>query len=225
VLIDLAGGFTGMSAGPAQPNYRLVGLLLVDPAGSAFLKMTGPEEVIGKEVEAFHALARSFRSRSQMPPSSPASDAIGSPAADSAGGIRWTAPATWQRAPERATRTVSFFIDPEKTVECYVTILGGDAGGALANVNRWRGQMSQPSISDADLAAFPRIPMLGGEAILAEISHGERDKGGALDTQMLAVVGSLEGRTVFVKVTGPRALVESQREAFVAFCKSLAPAN
>lgn len=224
VLVDLTGPFTGMSGSP-QPNYRMVGLLLVDPAGSAFLKMTGPADVIAQELEAFHALARSFRTRgSSAPPAEAASTPV-APTGDSAGGIRWQAPSGWQRAPERATRTVSFFIDPERSVECYVTILGGDGGGPLANVNRWRGQMSQPPITDEELAALPRVPMLGARAILAQIDHAERDAGGALDTQMLAAVGELSGKSVFVKVTGPRALIESQREAFIAFCGSLAPAQ
>jgi hypothetical protein len=223
VLVDIAGPFTGMSGGP-QPNFRLVGLLLVDPAGSAFLKMTGPAEVVSKEVDAFHALARSFRTRGESAPHAAASHPPSPPtppSTDSAGGIRWTAPRGWQRAPERATRTVSFFIDTEQSVECYVTILGGDAGGALANVNRWRGQMAQPPISDDELAALLRIPMLGNQAILAEIDHAETDA----STQMLAAVGELSGRSVFVKVSGPRELIQSQREAFIAFCGSIAPAQ
>ncbi len=225
VLVDLAGGFTGMSADAAQPNYRLVGLLLVDPAGSAFLKMVGPDDVIGKEMEAFHALARSFRSRGQAREPAAASDAVDATTVNTAGGVRWTAPDAWQRAPERATRTVSFFVDPGQTVECYVTVLGGDAGGPLANVNRWRDQMGQPPITEEELAALPRTPMLGGQAIVATIDHSEREIGGALDTQMLAAIGELPGRAVFVKVTGPRPLIESQRESFLAFCGSLAPAE
>lgn len=215
VLVDLAGAFTGMSAGNAATDYRLVGLLLVDPAGSAFLKMVGPQDVIGPQVDAFRALARSIRSRA----ASAASDAIDAPAANHAGGIEWNAPAAWRRAPERATRTVSFYVDPGESVECYVTVLGGDAGGALANVNRWRGQMGQPPIGEPELAALPRIPMLGGQAILAQIDQAQGD------SQMLAALGELPGRTIFVKVIGPRGLIESQRQSFTAFCSSLAPAK
>lgn len=223
VLVDITGAFGGMSGGSPQPGYRLVGLLLVEPAGSAFLKMVGPESVIGPHIDAFHTLARSFRSKGEPPRPAPETDTPNT--SSTASGIAWTMPSEWKRAPERATRAVSFFVGGDESVECYVTILGGDAGGALANVNRWRGQMGQAEITAQELAGLPRIPMLGGEGIVAQIDSAAREQSGALDTRMLGAVGELAGRAVFVKLTGPRTLVESERDAFVAFCSSLTQAK
>jgi hypothetical protein len=61
VLLDVEGTWTGMSGADRAEGRRLVGALLVQPDGSAFLKMVGPAELIAGEVERFKAVARSLR--------------------------------------------------------------------------------------------------------------------------------------------------------------------
>jgi hypothetical protein len=61
VLVDFAGTWTGMGGGEGAAGYRLIGALLCDTSGSAFLKMVGPDAVVGGEVESFKSLARSLR--------------------------------------------------------------------------------------------------------------------------------------------------------------------
>jgi len=107
--------------------------------------------------------------------------------------------------------------------ECYVTLLGGAGGGVVANINRWRDQMGAEVLSEAQIAALPRIPFLGGEAVLVEIpgayvGMGDADVPAAL---LLGAVCMLEDASVFVKMTGPRATVEAEREAFQEFCGSM----
>jgi len=52
-FLDVTGTWTGMSGKETDADYELLGFLLVDPAGSIFLKMVGPRAVIGGEIESF----------------------------------------------------------------------------------------------------------------------------------------------------------------------------
>ncbi|HZM00350.1 MAG TPA: hypothetical protein VFD43_08870, partial [Planctomycetota bacterium] len=59
-FVDFEGRWGGMAGDESEDGWRLVGLLQVGHAGSLFLKMVGPAEVIDGQLEAFHALADSF---------------------------------------------------------------------------------------------------------------------------------------------------------------------
>jgi hypothetical protein len=131
-----------------------------------------------------------------------------------AGGLTWVAPAGWTQGPSKSTRLVTFVPNDAKGVECYVTILGGDAGGVEANVNRWRGQFHLAPLPADAVKALPTVPVLGRQAQMAEID------GGAVG--MLGLVCALDQDTVFVKMTGPMDSLRAQRGQFVAFVKSLA---
>jgi hypothetical protein len=102
----------------------------------------------------------------------------------------------------------------EEAAEVSVTPLGGDAGGVLANVNRWRGQIGLPSVTqeqaDRDLH---QITVEGKAAPYADLSGPEQ--------RMLAVIVSRGDTTWFVKTTGPKNVVAKQKSAFEAFVKSL----
>jgi len=127
------------------------------------------------------------------------------------------APSGWRRAPDRPARAFTLFAGAGEALECYVTSLGGDAGGALANVNRWRGQLGLTSITQTDLSALPSTRVMGRDAVLVECDGTSASLMGA------ACNGS--DRSVFVKMTGPRDLVRAQRTAFLAFCSSLCEAK
>jgi hypothetical protein len=220
VLVDFAGTWKGMGGGEARAGWRLVGLLLVEPGGSAFLKMTGPDHVVAAQRAAFRALARSFRSAGSGPEttaSTTAGEAHETPAgpgiADSAAGFTFRIPAGWSRAPDRPARAFTLFAGAGEGLECYVTTLGGGAGGALANVNRWRGQIGLSPITEADLAHLPTANLLGRSALLVECA--------AAKTSLMGMASNSSDRSVFVKMTGPRELVEAQRAAFLEFCASL----
>jgi len=234
VLVDFVGTWKGMSGSESREQWRLVGLLLVEPGGSAFLKMTGPDAVVAAERDAFRMLAGSFRPAGgahdphaghdhgpddghdhphDFPPASDAPPAGGSAANDTAAGFTFTTPQGWRRAPDRPARAFTLFAGQGEELECYVTTLAGEAGGALANVNRWRGQLGLASIGSAELASMPTVSMLGGEAVLVECD-------GTAASLLGASCNGPDG-SVFVKMTGPRDLVRAQRAAFLAFCGSL----
>ncbi len=136
----------------------------------------------------------------------------------------WTAPEGWRPAEERPMRVVTFAAGPNQEAECYVTILGQGGGGAAANINRWREQMGQPPLTEAEVAALPVIEVLGKPSPWVEIRGTFTGQSGAVldDALLLGLVCPVDAFSVFVKMTGPASVVEAQRDAFLAFCTSLA---
>lgn len=250
-LVDFSGDFAGMNATEKLANQRLVALALVEPGGSVFLKMTGPAGVIGEQIDEFVALAKSFRFKPRerdphagfdphsgvdphagLDPRSVGDGAMTPPppsgttsTANKAGGIAWTPPAGWTRAPDRSTRLCSFMVDGKDDLQCYITVLAGDAGGPLANVNRWRKQLGRDDLSEKDLAALPQGKMLGVNAVLVEIEgKTSADSTTSNDALLLGAVCVRPSGSVFVKLSGPNARVAAQRGAFRQFCASLVEA-
>lgn len=217
VLVDFEGSFTGMNAGGAMKAARLLGLLRIEPGGSAFLKMTGPADVIANQVDEFLALASSFRDGVPVAPERDAETTS----------VEWKVPQGWRMGAERSTRTVTLHHGVDDEVECYVTTLPGEAGGELANVNRWRGQLGARPWSAAELAAAPRVKVFGRPVAFAEVEGVlKRDpKPAQQDALLFGAALCLPKGSVFVKLTGPKARVELLRDDFAAFCASLTEAR
>jgi hypothetical protein len=198
-MVDISGEFSGMNSSTKTTGQRLVGLVLVQPEGAVFLKMVGPESLIGAQVDAFKALAKSFRLQAHG--AHPSGDPH---AATSGTGTSPGAPSGTQRErrdaghehsarrrshPDREQRWRARLAaasglgaragsrdargDVLRRCRARPRVLRDPVGGrrrrVLANVNRWRKQMGQGEISEKELATLPRVKMLGTEAVLVEI--------------------------------------------------------
>lgn len=203
VVVEGTGTWTGMSGGDSKADWSLFALALVEPGGSVFLKMTGPKNTVASQREAFLALAASFGAPGQ--PQSNVDEAVG--------GFTFELPNSWRRGPEKNSRALSFWAGEGEVVECYVTVLGGTAGGELANVNRWRTQLGLESVDEAAIAALDPFTMLDRPAHVVELIG---DK-----SSIYGVTCMGEDKSVFVKMTGPVELVRKQRSAMLAFAASL----
>lgn len=211
-LVDATGTWKGMSGADTRADWALLGVALVDPNGSVFLKMTGPKETVAAQHDAFLALAASF--------DAPASEASGSnpaSATNSAGGFTFELPNQWRRGADKSSRALTFWAGEGEAVECYVTVLGGTAGGELANVNRWRTQLGLQPVDQAAVDALDPFTMLGRPARIVELV------GANSATYGVTCLG--EDKSVFVKMTGPPELVRKQRSAMLAFASSLKEAQ
>ncbi|HZL99576.1 MAG TPA: hypothetical protein VFD43_04915, partial [Planctomycetota bacterium] len=135
--------------------------------------------------------------------------------------LTWRAPEGWRRGPEKPMRELTYFAGEGDAVECSVTLLAGDGGGVLDNLNRWCGQLGAAPLTDADLAGLERVPMAGSEGLLVRLERGPLATAAAGQELLLGAVCLLPDQALFVKLTGPRAAVEAQRAALVAFCRSL----
>jgi hypothetical protein len=250
VEVDFEGSFRGMSGDQTADGYRLVGLALMAPDRSRFLKMIGPREVIARELEAFRMLAGSFHEGAghehgeapapasapvAMPPPSASTtagvtpeeaqvaDGAAGPGADAQGNasLTWRTPAGWTRGPEKSMREVTYLAGEGRAVETYVTLLAGTGGGMLENINRWCGQLGSPPLAEADLAALPRVTVSGVEGVLVSLPRGPGATAPEGQELLLGVLCQLPDRALFVKMTGPRDAVLAQQGALVEFARSI----
>ncbi|MCF6286216.1 MAG: hypothetical protein L3K26_13660 [Candidatus Hydrogenedentes bacterium] len=248
-FVTIDGTFGGMSGATQNENYRMYGLLRTEETQAFFVKMTGPQEALAAQEANFLAFSASLQGGS-APEALSAKQTSKSDCCDSKDptskedmaceegsaskddpaskdsfnpqSITWTAPTGWEATGELPMRVVTYEIGD---VECYITSLSGDAGGVDANINRWVGQMGQPQLDAAALAALPRILVLGKEAPMIDVSGSFTGMSGVerKDYKLLGTVAQMGDQTVFVKLIGPGAEVTAQKENFVAFCASIKP--
>lgn len=143
--------------------------------------------------------------------------------------LTWTLPESWK---ESATpdpmgmRLLDLRFGPNQEGECYISLMPGPAGGLEANVNRWRTQMGQTPYTADEIAKLPKKPFFNRDATFVAFDGDFKGFGAeAAKTgyRMLGLIHSADQATIFVKLTGPKALVEQNTAAFDAFCQSIKP--
>lgn len=138
--------------------------------------------------------------------------------------LRWETPPGWVQAERTQMRPLNLAFGPNQEGECYLSMLPGGAGSVLANVNRWRKQMGQPEITEEDLAKLPKKTLMGIPAVYVSVDGAFTGVGATEakpDYRMLGVVATLQDTGLFVKMVGPKALVEANTAAFDKFVASL----
>ena len=130
--------------------------------------------------------------------------------------LSWMVPETWREAPTREMLLAVFTV-PEGA-EMTVSSIGGTAGGPLANVNRWRGQLQLAPIDAAALdEALQTVESPAGTARLVRLDGA--------GTSTIAAWLEHGGQTWFLKLNGPSAVVDAQAETFTRVVASLRSAS
>jgi hypothetical protein len=108
----------------------------------------------------------------------------------------------------------------EARADITVSRFPGDVGGLLANVNRWRGQVSLPPIGGGDVAAQTTPLDLGGglKGTVVDITGTDAKNGQA--ARLVGVVVPRNGQTWFYKLLGNPDVAEHEKSALLAFVKS-----
>lgn len=135
--------------------------------------------------------------------------------------LTWTAPAHWTTKAGSAMRKGSYAIKGDGgEADMAVTAFPGDVGGDLANLNRWRGQISLPPVSQAEFeAATQHLDRNGLHMTVADIVGT-----GSSAQRILGAMVPHSGATWFFKLTGPADLVAREKAAFLAFLDTVKPA-
>jgi hypothetical protein len=130
--------------------------------------------------------------------------------------IEWKVPAGWQEQNPSDMRLGSFLIKGAngQAADMSVIPLAGDAGGDLANVNRWRGQIQLSPLTAADLSAQSETIAPGGRRMIYVNFVGGKKR-------LLAAIYHRNGRTWFFKMLGEDQTVLESKRAFMQFLKSL----
>jgi hypothetical protein len=133
--------------------------------------------------------------------------------------LAWTLPKGWSQEVAGGMRYAT--LRPPATVpgkvDVSVVVLPGPAGGELANVNRWRGQIGLPPIGDGELAAArKKLRSPAGELALYDFtSEGEKK------SRMVAALAEVDGSTWFLKLAGDAEPVATVRPDFLKLLESL----
>lgn len=126
--------------------------------------------------------------------------------------LSWSTPPTWTEQPAREMVVAVYAVPGD--AEMTVSHIGGMAGGALANVNRWRGQLQLPPIDEAALETT---------VVSAETAAGTAQKVRLANDDTATIVVWLihGGETWFFKLSGPLASVDAEAANFDRVVASL----
>ena len=216
----------------AGASERTVVAMIPRDGASWFFKMRGDSDVVAGAKPAFLEFLKSVHFGGSDAPTAMADPhagmtgmrgtGMGITAAGSANGEpKWDVPANWTETTPGPMVTKSFSVASSAGQKAVVSIsvLGGEGGGTLANVNRWRHQLNLPDVTpDALPKAAESLDVLGGTATLVDFTG--TDAAGR-PSRMLAVSVTRGGQTWFYKLTGDDAVVTREKEAFTKFVQTV----
>lgn len=216
IIVDM----TGPKPNDGEPAKRLVGAIMYDRAGIGwFVKAMDRSSIVAFHKEAIEQFARSFQSRSSPhehePQESPGESHGFNPP------ITWQQPPDWEidTTPSQIVTAAFNIPDEEGNARMTVTALGGDGGGALANINRWRGQVSLPPVQRLEDQPATRLDVAGSLiAMIDLVGQAEQDQQGK---RILVALLAQPQQTWYFKMTGPERVVAKQKPAFEQFLRSV----
>jgi hypothetical protein len=137
---------------------------------------------------------------------------------------QWTTPEGWQEQPASSMRVGSFLIKGSngQTADVSVVPLSGDAGGDLANINRWRGQIQLTPFSEEELVSQSQKITLHGRPMRWVDFVSEKPLGGTTYLRRItAIIYKSGDQTWFFKMTGDDVTVRAAQPAFRSFVSSM----
>ena len=167
----------------------------------------------GKDMEVYRTakpVGGAVDTAETMPPS-------GFPMPGAGSDLAWQPQPGWTAKPSGGIRFASFDVPTAKgKADLSVVVLEGDAGGVLANVNRWRGQLGLPTIDEASLHRQAKpVSSTAGTLLTVDLVSADGKSG------ILASILPKEGRTWFFKLTGSAAAVKAAKPSVLRFLGTL----
>jgi hypothetical protein len=222
----------GANAGSGEKTRILAAITRRDGV-SWFFKMTGDDALVAEQKPAFIDFLKSVSfpaatAQAQLPPSHPPIDG-GNMMAQAGGATssgqpkpNWQVPSTWKEVPGGQFLVAKFVVTGVANAQANINVSmsPGDGGGLLANVNRWRGQLSLGPVAEQDLAKdLQSVDLSEGKASLADITG--KDARSGQPTRLLAVVIPRSGETWFYKLMGDAQVAQQEKDAFLKFVQSV----
>ena len=153
--------------------------------------------------------------------------------AESAAGLRWTAPASWKVEAARPMRAATYSIAPvageQGIAECVVNYFGpGQGGGVDANIERWRGQVlgadGKPATAQIDKRTGRGVPITVIDTTGTYTGMGGPMMSGSKPAAGYRLIGAIvegPGGSVFFKLTGPAKTIAAQQKTFEQLLASI----
>ena len=146
------------------------------------------------------------------------------PPSASKGDVTWVVPHGWEEKPGSGFRYATFVVPGEGSLagDLSVTVLDGEAGGLLSNVNRWRGQIGLSDLTEGQLPGASKTIRPAGRA-MTFVSFVSSDNliDGKYKKRLMAAVYTSQGKTWFFKLIGEDRLVRSAEGDVLKFLGSL----
>ena len=211
---------------PGGLKSRVLGGILETAGETWFFKMAGEDKLVASQRDTF----RQFLEGVQIGgPAAATAQATNIPtpsplAAPEKAALHYDVPPGWQEQPLTAMRAASFKVAGTAGHEADVSVvfLAGQAGGDLANVNRWRDQLKLGPIDEQALAqSAEHVKVNGHDFLVVDLVSAGPINQPPLQTRILGAILNENDRSWFVKMTGEDTLVEAQKKAFTAFLSSL----
>jgi len=195
-----------------------------------FFKMTGDADLVEQQKPAFLAFLKSLKfsgtaahaempsMSSGLPPNHPAIGDMTAPAGPISheGQPQWQVPSGWQEVSGGQFLVAKFILTGNAGAQASVNVSssGGDGGGLVANVTRWRGQLGLPP---ADDFSATQLEVNGGKGQQVDLEGTNPQTG--KPAKLVAVMASQGGQTWFYKLMGDAAVVDAQKNAFIKFAQ------
>jgi hypothetical protein len=228
--------FAGTDPKTKQPA-RLLASILPEKGTTWFFKMSGSDALVAQEKPAFKDWLKSIQLQAGAAARAPTGDPVAEAHRNlgtmkdmgilpghedvSAEKPQWNVPPGWQERPPSSMRLGTFLVTGEGGAKADVSVikLAGDAGGVMANVNRWRFQLGlEPVDEDGLEKLISERQVNGAKVILVELAGKEEESGRA--ARMLAAIVPRSGTTWFYKMVGDDQFVASQKDAFMKFVET-----
>jgi hypothetical protein len=205
-------------------RQRILVAMLTRGNMSWFFKMTGEDAFVASQKDNFLQFLKSVSFVENAP-----AEMAAAPAAQSenqnANSI-WTIPSDWQALPPSQFLLAEFAVTGTNgaTADVNVAEMGGEGGGLLANVNRWRGQIGLPQISETDLQPLATpIDSPNGKIQIVDFTGTDPKTG--KPARLVGAIVPQNGQTWFYKLMGDESIVAQQKDAFIKFIQSANYAN
>ena len=133
--------------------------------------------------------------------------------------ITFAKPEGWTEAPPGEISLAAFAIKGDGgEASVNITPLPDLRGREALVVNMYRQQTGQPPIEQGELGkTLLPVEVAGGEGQLLELLGSNHDK----PTRLITVIAHRDGRSWFYRISGDDAFVTQQKDAFLAFLKTV----
>ena len=132
--------------------------------------------------------------------------------------LKWTLPKGWTEEKAGGMRYATLKAPAAGKLDISVVFLPGAAGGELANVNRWRGQIGLGPLDEGSLAqARTALKTKAGTVTAFDFTSEGQSK----SRMVVGLLTTADGNSWFLKMVGEDAPVGRTKPEFMRFLESL----
>jgi hypothetical protein len=144
-------------------------------------------------------------------------------AATSTDSLSWAAPDHWVAKPLGTMRRGSFVAkNAAGEADCSIFVFPASSNPLRANIDRWRGQIGLPKLTDAQLASETAI-LESGELKFTVVDLLGQQPGATSATRVLGAILYRGEEAWFFKLGGPDVVVAAEKPAFLDFLRTVRP--